>query len=52
MAGEHRPRQRYGEGHTLSLSLSHPLSHTLSHVTYPFSRSERPVVPPPREGGD
>ena len=30
--------------------LSHPLSHTLSHVTYPFSRSEGPIVPPPREG--
>jgi hypothetical protein len=34
----------------LSHSLSHPLSHTSSHVTYPFSRSEGPVVPPPRDG--
>jgi hypothetical protein len=42
--------RRRGLSHTLSHSLSHPLSHTLSHVTYPFSRSAGPVVPPPREG--
>ncbi len=42
--------RRRGLSHTLSHSLSHPLSHTLSHVTYPFSRSEGPIVPPPREG--
>ena len=42
--------RRRGLSHTLSHDLSHPLSHTLSHVTYPFSRSEGPIVPPPREG--
>ena len=42
--------RRCGLSHTVSHSLSHPLSHTLSHVTYPFSRPEAPVVPPPREG--
>jgi hypothetical protein len=42
--------RRRGLSHTLSHSLSHPLSHTLSHVTYPFSRSDRPIVPPAREG--
>jgi hypothetical protein len=42
--------RRRGLSHTLSHSLSHLLSHTLSHVTYPFSRSAGPVVPPPREG--
>jgi len=42
--------RRRGLSHTLSHSLSHSLSHTLSHVTYPSSRSEGAVVPPPREG--
>jgi hypothetical protein len=42
--------RRRGLSHTLSHSLSHTLSHTLSHVTYPCSRLEGPVVPPPREG--
>lgn len=42
--------RRRGLSHTLSHSLSHPLSHPLSHVTYPFSRPEGPVVPPPRAG--
>jgi hypothetical protein len=38
--------RRGGLNHTLS----HSLSHTLSHVTYPFSWSEGPVVPPARDG--
>ena len=42
--------RRCGLSHTLSHSPSHPLSHTLSHGTYPFLRSEGPIVPPPREG--
>ncbi len=42
--------RRRGLSHTLSHSPSHPLSHTLSHGTYPFLRSEGPIVPPPREG--
>ena len=42
--------RRRGLSHSLSHSLSHPLSHTSSHVTYPFSQSKRPVVPPPRDG--
>jgi hypothetical protein len=42
--------RRRGLSHTLSHGLSHTLSHTLSHVTYPCSRLEGPVVPPPREG--
>jgi transposase len=38
--------RRGGSSHTLS----HSSSHTLGHVPYPFSWSEGPVVPPPREG--
>jgi len=42
--------RRRGLSHTFSHSLNHPLSHTLSHGTYPSSWSDRPVVPPPRDG--
>ena len=42
--------RRRGLSHTPSHILSHTPSHTLSHVTYPSSRLEGPVVPPPREG--
>jgi hypothetical protein len=42
--------RRRGSRHTVSHSLSHSLGHTLNHVTYPFSSSEGPVVPPARDG--